>query len=44
MAAYADLHINVPHDNYGLIEDLHLAVGHMVTQQLRARIQAETGR
>jgi D-sedoheptulose 7-phosphate isomerase len=42
MAAYANLHINIPHDNYGLIEDLHLSIGHMVTQELQARVQAET--
>jgi D-sedoheptulose 7-phosphate isomerase len=40
MAAYADLHINIPHDNYGLIEDLHLSIGHIVTQELQAKVQA----
>jgi D-sedoheptulose 7-phosphate isomerase len=40
MAAYADLHINIPHDNYGLIEDLHLSVGHIVTQKLQAKVQS----
>src|SRR5262245_16374059 len=40
MAAYADLHINIPHENYGLIEDLHLSIGHIVTQALQARVQA----
>ena len=40
MAAYADLHINIPHDNYGIIEDLHLSIGHIVTQTLHARVQA----
>jgi D-sedoheptulose 7-phosphate isomerase len=44
MAAYADLHVNVPHDNYGVIEDVHLSVGHIVAQQLRARVLAEAGR
>ncbi len=34
----ADLHINVPCDNYGIIEDLHLSIGHMVAQILRNRI------
>jgi len=38
IAAMSDLHINVPSDNYGLIEDIHLAVGHMVSQALKARI------
>jgi D-sedoheptulose 7-phosphate isomerase len=41
MARLADLHINIPHDNYGLIEDLHLSIGHMVTQEVQARVQAE---
>ncbi len=40
VAPLADLHINVPSDNYGIIEDLHLAVGHMVAQALRSRIMA----
>jgi D-sedoheptulose 7-phosphate isomerase len=34
----ADLHINVPSDNYGIIEDIHLSIGHMVAQILRNRI------
>lgn len=34
----ADLHVNVPSDNYGLVEDLHLSIGHMIGQGLRARI------
>lgn len=37
----ADLHINIPSDNYGYVEDLHLAIGHMVAQILKARISAE---
>jgi len=39
----ADLHIHIPSDNYGLIEDLHLSVGHMITQALKSRIMAEVG-
>jgi D-sedoheptulose 7-phosphate isomerase len=35
----ADLHVNVPSDNYGLIEDLHLSMGHMIGQGLRARVE-----
>lgn len=34
----ADLHINVPSDNFGLIEDLHLVVGHSVAQILKSRV------
>jgi len=33
----ADLHINIPSDNYGVVEDLHLAIGHMVAQAVAAR-------
>lgn len=36
----ADVHINVPNDNYGVIEDLHLSVGHIVAQILKGRIEA----
>ena len=36
-----DLHINVPSENYGLIEDIHLAIGHMTSQALKARIAIE---
>jgi D-sedoheptulose 7-phosphate isomerase len=38
----ADIHINIPSDNYGLVEDLHLSVDHIVTQALRTRIVTET--
>jgi len=34
----ADLHINVPSDNFGLIEDLHLVIGHSVSQVLKCRV------
>jgi D-sedoheptulose 7-phosphate isomerase len=40
VAEMADLHINVPSDNYGIIEDLHLSIGHIVAQSLKARVQA----
>lgn len=36
----ADVHVNVPSRNYGLIEDLHVAIGHMISQALRARMDA----
>ena len=41
IAGLADLHIHVPSDNYGLIEDLHMAVGHMVAQSLQSRVMKE---
>jgi D-sedoheptulose 7-phosphate isomerase len=36
----ASLHVNIPSDNYGIVEDLHLSVGHMVAQAMRARVLA----
>jgi len=38
LATMADLSIHVPSNNYGIIEDLHLAIGHMISQSLRCRI------
>ncbi len=37
----ADIHINIPSTNYGLIEDLHLSVNHVVAQSLYSRVSAE---
>ena len=37
----ADLHINAPSDNFGLIEDIHLSIGHAVAQILKARVLEE---
>jgi D-sedoheptulose 7-phosphate isomerase len=42
MADYADLHINVPRDEYGLVEDLHLSIGHVATLRLREQVQGVT--
>ena len=33
-----DLHIHFPNDNYGIIEDLQLSVGHIASQILRSQI------
>jgi phosphoheptose isomerase len=44
MSAMAQVHIHVPSDNYGIIEDLHLSIGHIVTQMLYARVNAEVRR
>lgn len=41
---YADIHINVPSDNYGVIEDLHMSVGHVAAQMLHNRILAEVAK
>lgn len=38
----ADLHINVPSENYGVIEDFHLSIGHIVSQMLKAKVLAAT--
>jgi D-sedoheptulose 7-phosphate isomerase len=38
----ADIHIHFPCDNYGVIEDLHMAVGHIAAQSLRCRILASS--
>ena len=43
IAEGADLHVNVPSENYGLIEDLHLSIGHMVSQALKTRIAEAQG-
>ena len=37
----ADISIHIPSNNYGLVEDLHLAVGHMISQALRAHMQRQ---
>lgn len=37
----ADIHINVPNDNYGIIEDLHMSIGHILGQRLYHAIAAE---
>ncbi len=38
----ADLQIHIPNDNYGIIEDLHLSVGHIVGQILNHAIAADS--
>lgn len=39
MAPLADLHIEIADDNYGIIEDAHMMIGHMVSQQLHDRVR-----
>ncbi|HEV8379548.1 MAG TPA: SIS domain-containing protein, partial [Tepidisphaeraceae bacterium] len=39
----AHLHINVPSENYGVIEDLHLSIAHIVAQGLKSRIDGSRG-
>lgn len=38
---YAHLHINIPSDNYGIIEDLHMSIGHIAAQMLQSTIANE---
>jgi D-sedoheptulose 7-phosphate isomerase len=39
----ADIHVNVPSTNYGIMEDLHMSVGHIVAQSLKSRITEQAG-
>jgi D-sedoheptulose 7-phosphate isomerase len=36
----AHVHANVPSDNYGVVEDLHMSMGHIAAQMLKSRISA----
>ena len=38
----ADVHIHVPSDNYGIVEDLHLTIGHIAAQVFKSRVLSET--
>ena len=37
----ADMSINLSSDDYGQVEDMHLALGHMVTYMVRERVREE---
>lgn len=39
----ADVHMNVPSDNYGVIEDVSMCIGHIAAQALQRRVAAEAG-
>ena len=41
LAGLCRVHIHIPSDNYGLVEDLQLAVGHMLSQALKSRVSAQ---
>lgn len=41
LAGIADWHVNVPSENYGLIEDVHLSIGHIVAQMFKSRVSQE---
>ena len=34
----ADIHIHIPCDNYGVVEDIQMSVGHVVAQGLQRRV------
>lgn len=36
----ADLHINIPSDNYGVIEDIQMSIGHIAAQRLHTMVAA----
>lgn len=36
----ADIHINVDSDNYGVIEDLHMSIGHITAQMFHNRLKS----
>jgi D-sedoheptulose 7-phosphate isomerase len=38
----ADFNIHIPNDNYGIIEDLHMSIGHLVGQRLSHTLAGET--
>jgi D-sedoheptulose 7-phosphate isomerase len=40
IASLADIHVHVPSDNYGVIEDIHMSVGHMICHALKHRIES----
>ena len=37
----ADLHINIPSENYGIIEDIQMSIGHIAAQMLQQRVARE---
>ncbi len=34
----ADIHINIPDENYGIIEDIQMSIGHIIAQRLRTSV------
>jgi D-sedoheptulose 7-phosphate isomerase len=40
IGSIADVHIHVSSDNYGVVEDIQMMIGHIVAQSLQARVQA----
>jgi len=44
LGALADVHINIPSDNYGVVEDIQLSIGHIAAQSLQHRVAALMGK
>ena len=42
LGSMVDLHINIPSDNYGQVEDLHLMLEHIIVNNLQDRVNLET--
>ena len=40
LAGLADVHVNVPSEDYGVIEDMHMSIGHIVSKDLQRRVAA----
>ena len=39
MCRFAHLHINIPSDNFGVVEDIQMAIGHIAAQGLYNRVK-----
>lgn len=42
--ALSDLAVTVPSDDYGIVEDVHLAINHMITRYLLGELEGSAGR
>ena len=42
IASLSDVHVNVPSADYGVVEDLHLSIGHLLTRMFRQRLVGGT--
>ncbi len=40
LAQLADIHIHIPSDNYGIVEDIQMSIGHIAAQLLQQRVPA----
>lgn len=44
IAPMADIHVHVASDNYGVIEDIHMSIGHMICHALKYRVLTEVSK